>query len=102
MHVKRISRSSFNSRSLLLFASLAAGGAMAAAPQFSVGPAAAPATTASAKPSDMFRKLDADGNGSISREEAGAAGSSVPRNFDALDTNKDGMLSPEEFDRPAK
>lgn len=101
MHVKRISRFSFNSRSLMLFASLAAGSGLAAA-QFSVGPGAAPATSASAKPSDTFSKLDADGNGSISREEAGAAGSSVPRNFDALDTNKDGMLSPEEFDRPAK
>lgn len=101
MQMKRTNRLSFNRRSLALFASLAVGGAMAA-PQFSVGPSAAPATSASAKPSDMFRKLDADGNGSISREEAGAAGSSVPRNFDALDTNKDGMLSPEEFDRPAK
>jgi hypothetical protein len=101
MHLKRITRSSFNSRSLLLFASLAAGSAMAAG-QFSVGPGPAPGATASAKPSDTFRKLDADGNGSISRQEAGAAAGSLPRNFDALDTDKDGMLSPEEFDRPAK
>jgi hypothetical protein len=101
MHVKRTRRFSFNSRSLMLFASLAAGSAMAA-PQFAVGPGPAPAKTASAQPSDLFRKLDADGNGSVSRQEAGAAGSSLARNFDALDTDKDGTLTAEEFDRPAK
>ena len=101
MHRKH-SRLSFNRRSLALFASLALGSGLAAA-QFTVGPA--PATGAklpAAQPAGLFGKLDTDGNGSISRKEAAASGGTLARNFDALDTNHDGLLSPAEFERAPK
>ena len=40
--------------------------------------------------SDGFKKLDRNGDGKITREE-------MPRLFDAIDTNKDGVASPEEL-----
>ena len=104
MHTKRSSRFSFNRRSLALFASLAMGSGLAAA-QFTVGPTAASASPGKApvtQPSDLFVKLDADGNGSISRKEASAAGGFFARNFDALDTNRDGLLSRVEVEGASK
>jgi len=41
-------------------------------------------------------RVDADGDGSISRDEAKAA-PRLTENFDAIDTNKDGMLSRDEL-----
>jgi hypothetical protein len=98
MSLTRRTHSSFNRRSLALFASLAVGSGLAAA-QFSVGPAvpAASAPAPAAGKADSFRKLDADGNGSISRKEAETAGMSV-REFEALDANRDAELSPAEFE----
>jgi hypothetical protein len=102
MQMKRLNRFSFDRRSLALFASLALGSGLAAA-QFTVGPAPAGAATAQAKQTaDMFRKLDIDGNGGISRQEAAAAGGSLVRDFDALDANRDGVLSRAEFEHSAK
>lgn len=100
MHVKRIRRFPFDTRSLALFTSLALGSGLAAA-QFSIGPtpAAPGATTPAAQAIGLFHKLDADGNGSISRKEATDSGGFLLRNFDALDTNRDGVLSRAEFDR---
>ncbi|MFC5496546.1 hypothetical protein ACFPOE_03290 [Caenimonas terrae] len=102
--MKRFSRFSFHRRSLALFASLAVGSGLAAA-QFTVGPAApsSPSTKAQpAKGAELFHKLDTDRSGGISRKEAGAAGGSVARNFDALDSNHDGTLSMAEFERAAR
>jgi hypothetical protein len=102
MSFTRRTHLSFNRRSLALFASLALGSGLAAA-QFSVGPAgpaasaAAPASAPASGKADGFRKLDADGNGSISRKEAETAGMSV-REFEALDANRDAELSPAEFE----
>lgn len=101
MQITRTTRLSFNRRSLALFAALAAGSGMATA-QFTVGPtpanAAAPGAPA-AKAGDPFSKLDRDGNGSISRQEAVSAGGTVARQFHALDANRDGLLSRAELER---
>lgn len=43
-----------------------------------------------------FKKMDTDGDGKISRAEA-AKFPKLSENFDKLDTNKDGFLSPEEL-----
>ena len=99
MHSKRTTRLSFDRRSLALFAALAIGSGLAAA-QFTIGPTP-PAHAAKAtgpQAGDPFRKLDADGNGSISRQEAIGAGGDVARNFHALDANHDGRLSRAEFE----
>lgn len=102
MQMKRTSRLSFNRRSIALFASLAVGSGLAAA-QFTIGPAAPAAGKApGAQHADLFVKLDADGNGTISRQEAAGSGGFFARNFDALDSNRDGVLSRAEFDRASK
>jgi hypothetical protein len=49
-----------------------------------------------------FKKTDADGNGSLSREEADRHMPRLARHFDALDTNKDGQLSREELSAARK
>ena len=46
---------------------------------------------------EAFRTLDADKDGFVSRAEA-AAHPEVAANFDQADRNRDGRLSPEEFE----
>lgn len=110
------SLSSFESRSVALFTMLvltaglsgAQPGGAPASPALPAAPAAAaPADTIPPNPwtmaqiADAFRKTDADGNGSISRQEA-AIWTGLVRNFDRLDTNRDGQLSRAEFDEGLK
>ena len=45
----------------------------------------------------IFSYLDRNGDGNISKDEA-VSFKGVARNFDRADTNKDGMLSLEEFE----
>lgn len=95
-------QTSFDKRSLAIFATLALSAGLAMA-QFTVGPAAPakPAAAASAVKSpaapNAFQKADTDGNGSISRAEAKQAGGSVDKWFEQMDTNHDGVLSAAEF-----
>ena len=75
-------------------------GAVAPEPQASAA-ASAPEAPAVPKYSaadikTIFNYLDRNRDGAISREEA-AGFKGVARNFDRADTNKDGMLSFEEF-----
>ena len=65
-------------------------------------PAAAPDAPAAPKYSaadikTIFSYLDRNGDGNISKDEA-ASFKGVARNFDRADTNKDGVLSFEEFE----
>jgi len=46
---------------------------------------------------EAFRKLDTDKDGFLSRQEA-AVEPEVAANFDRADRNRDGKLSPEEFE----
>ena len=46
---------------------------------------------------DWFKKVDKDGDGSISREEAQANAPRLAKNFDAVDANHDGKVTMEEL-----
>lgn len=44
-----------------------------------------------------FKKIDADGNGTLSREEIEKGMPRLVKDFDAIDTNKDGQVSHDEL-----
>ncbi len=58
--------------------------------------AATVALVAGCASSDMFRRLDANGDGFVSRQEA-MLNDNVARSFDAADRNGDGKLDRQEF-----
>ena len=57
--------------------------------------AATPAKNA--RLAEQFRRADADGNGTVSRVEAEQAAPLIAKQFDAIDANRDGQISPEEI-----
>lgn len=59
---------------------------------------AATATSAAkgARLADQFRRADSDANGLLSRAEAERSAPRLAKAFDAVDTNHDGQISPEE------
>ena len=46
---------------------------------------------------ERFKAADKDGNGTLSKEEVSASMPRLASRFDALDTNKDDQLSPDEL-----
>ena len=85
------------SRSLLQVAALAAVSAFALVAQAQTQPPAAttPADNSAAAAS-AFKRVDANQDGKLSKEEA-ARLPAIADKFDALDKDKDGALSAEEF-----
>lgn len=83
----------FEARSVALVASWTLAGAALA--QSAPPP---PATRDGKAVSTQFRQADQNGDGQISRSEA-ASVPGLEAAFDRLDTDRNGSLSPEEFDR---
>ena len=50
-----------------------------------------------ARLAEQFKQADADGNGMLSRADAEKSAPRLAGNFDAIDANRDGQLSPEEI-----
>ncbi len=55
-----------------------------------------------ARAAEHFKKADADGNGMLSRAEAEKGTPRLARQFDVIDTNKDGQLSRDEMSAARK
>ena len=76
---------------------------------FQIGPltpASGTGTTTSARwtpeaRAQSFKSADKNGDGQLSRQEAGAV-PSLPRSFEQMDSNKDGSISSAEFDESLK
>jgi Ca2+-binding EF-hand superfamily protein len=62
-----------------------------------LAPVVACAATSNSRLAEQFRRADADGNGMLTREEARKAAPLLARQFDAIDVNRDGQISPEEM-----
>ena len=57
---------------------------------------------AQARGRERFKKADANGDGRLSREEAKKGMPQIARDFDRIDTNKDGMVTVEELEAARK
>jgi len=55
-----------------------------------------------AKAEAWWKKVDADGDGTISRDEANANAPRIAKNFDKIDTDHDGTISREELRAAAR
>lgn len=123
MHLKkRLRLADFEARSVALFTTLALAAGLAAAqpgaavtspsasPSAASPSAAAPSPAAEAIPpnrwtavqiEEAFRKTDQDHDGKITRQEA-TIWTGLSRQFELVDTNKDGNISSAEFDQALK
>jgi len=57
----------------------------------------AAATGNNARLTEQFRRADADANGMLTRAEADRGAPLLAKQFDAIDVNRDGRISPEEI-----
>lgn len=64
---------------------------------FVAGPGCAFGAGKRATPGEEFKAADTDGNGMLSRAEAGRAAPRLAKSFDAIDANRDGQISPEDI-----
>ena len=118
MHLKKRFRiANFEAHSVALFTTLALSAGLAtaqpnpasslpAAPKSPPGTSQAndtipPNRWTAAQIQDAFRKADQDRDGKISRQEA-TIWTGLSRQFDLVDTNKDGSISSAEFDEALK
>lgn len=101
MKSKRRYLPNFEARSVALFGALTLGSMMAAQAQQGSSIAPNRNTWTSAQIAEAFKRLDANGDQRISRDEAAAA-RGVARHFDQADTNKDGALDAAEFEAAMK
>ena len=119
MHVKKKSLlANFEARSVSLFSTLALSAGLVAAQTGPAMPPAQtpPANTMGASPSsaaippnrwtaaqidEAFKKTDQDHDGKITRQEA-TIWTGLSRQFELVDTNKDGNISSAEFDEALK
>jgi EF hand len=65
-------------------------------------PGAAPMARAAGQNDTVFKRIDADGDGFVSKGELEKADTKLGADFTKYDTNADGKLSPEEFDAMMK
>ncbi len=116
MRTRRRTLPDFEACSVALFTLLALGGALHARAQTPAAPTK-PAATAQMSPTaatpipanqwtlnqiaDAFKRTDANGDGQISRDEA-RIWNGLTRNFDKVDTNRDGIISNAEFHEALK
>jgi hypothetical protein len=93
----------FEARSAALFATLSLGTVMALHAQVPAQQPIPPSRNnwTTAQIAEAFKRLDANGDGLISREEAAVA-RGVAKHFDQADTNRDGSLSAPEFESAMK
>lgn len=93
----------FEARSAALFATLSLGTVMALHAQTPAQQPIPPNKNnwTTAQIADAFKRLDANGDGLISRDEAAPA-RGVAKHFDQADTNRDGSLSAPEFEAAMK
>jgi hypothetical protein len=99
--------SSFDARSVMLFAAITVGGGFAQAqpapstarlnaPVNATSPASAKVNGASEKKHPAFEAADADRDGKLTRDETKQL-AALKRGFDRFDTDKDGTISYAEF-----
>lgn len=65
-------------------------------------PAAATAQAATSANEAMFKRIDTDGNGAITKAELEKADANLARDFERYDTDKDGQLTMVEFEAMLK
>ena len=103
MQLKRQTLDDFEARSVLLFATVLVGAALALPARGQTPPPARPADKAAAMKlstaqiQQAFQQIDSNHDGSLSRAEV-AVFPRIERHFERIDADRDGKLSPREFE----
>lgn len=111
MRAKKTELNNFESRSLLLFATVLVGAALATSVKAQTAAATTPVQPTAATSQDAqsklrlstaqvqqaFQHMDKNRDGSLSRAEVSVF-PRIEKHFERMDTNRDGILSPSEFE----